>query len=132
MNINRRSFVICLIGIVAIIANACNMLPKEKPSLQLTALSEFSLAKVQVFPKSEYFGLLAMGSRGFFYTLKNTSSELIKHDVNKSIELSKYDDNNTLLWSKNLSKLLDLQTPPLAQKPYVSRYLLEFELIEAK
>lgn len=120
MNINRRSFVICLIGIVAIFANACNMLPKEKSSLQLTALSEFSLAKVQVFPKSEYFSLLAMGSQGFFYTLKNTSSELIKIAENMSFELSKYDDNNTLLWSKSLSKLLDLQTPPLAQKLYVT------------
>jgi hypothetical protein len=116
VNINRRSFVICLIGIVAIFANACNVLQKEKPSLQLTALSEFSLAKVQVFPKSEYFSLLAIGSQGFFYTLKNTSSELIKIAENMSFELSKYDGNNTLLWSKNLSQVPRSPNTPACSK----------------
>lgn len=120
MKINRRSFAICLIGIAAIIANACNMLPKEKPSLQLTSLSEFSLTKVQVFPKSEYFSLLARGSQGFFYTLKNTSSDFFKFDENMSIELSKSDSNNTLLWSKSLNKLLTSQTSPVAQKLYIT------------
>jgi hypothetical protein len=109
MNINRRNLVFCFIGIVAIIANACNVLPKEKPSLQLTPLSEFSLDKVQVFPKSQDFNFLAVGSQGYFYTLKNTSSEL-----------SKFDSNNTLLWSKSLNKLLTSQTSPVAQKLYIT------------